>query len=204
MTKQTELLEFLTRTENLPFVVDILKQGDQIRCLLLNRFMRELKCYLEDHATAFTEPSGSTEWELAITEETNDVCATLGLRTTSLPQENQYLKYSVEHSAESESEMVVCLAWKDEELWKKSKLQKLKAVVQIGEHLKSQGFKKGRRWLRYRFVREDNSLDEFLADIIDEERRKSLFRQIGDCFWPLVQHTHEMVAAANKAIAENK
>jgi hypothetical protein len=199
MTKQSELLAFLTNKDNLPFVIDILRQADPIRCFLLNQFMTDLKCYLEEHA-ALKKPD-SPKWELTVRKETNDICGGLELWNARVPREYQYLQYSVEHTADVECEVTVCLGWKDDEISKNSKLHKLEAVGQIGGYLKSQGLKKGDTACRYKYIREDNSLDEFLADIIDDEKKQSLFRQISDCFWPLVDKTFGMVEAANEEIA---
>ncbi len=197
MTKQAERLEFLTKKENLLIVMEILKSGDQIRSLLFNKFMTGLRDYLQEHATTTQD-----ECELSVTEETDDEYAAVCLWNTTLSREAQYLKYFVQHSSEKDCELTLCLAWADDSIWKESSLQNLKSVVQVGEILKAEGLKKGRQWLRYRYIREDALADEFLATVMDEEKRNSLYRQVNDCFWPLVKSTHNKVAAANKDIAK--
>jgi len=197
MTKQAERLEFLTKKENLQIVMEILKSGDHIRSVLFNQFMTGLKDYLQEHAIIPQD-----ECELNVTKETDDEYAAVCLCNTTLPRDAQYLRYSVEHSADKDCELTLCLAWVDDAICKESGLQSLKSVVQIGELLKAEGLKKGRRWLRYRYIREDESADEFLATVIDDEKRNSLYRQVNDCFWPLVKATHHKVAAANKDISK--
>ena len=95
MTKQDERLAFLTSQENLPIVLEILQEGDRIRSLLFNRFIAALKVYLQDHTTM-----PQHECELTVQEETEDNFAAVYLRNTTLPRENQYLTYSVQHFAE--------------------------------------------------------------------------------------------------------
>jgi hypothetical protein len=202
MTKQSELLAFLTDKDNVPFVIDILRQGDPIRCLLMNQFMRDLKRWLEEHAPKNFD---SAEWEFVATnQETNDECATLGVLHTTVPHEDQYLRLSIEHSAELECEVTICLTWKDDDIWRDGELRKLTKVAEIGDYLKSQGFKKGNlTWFRFKWIREDASMDDLLADIVDDEKRRSLFQQIGDTFWPLIPKTLCMVATANEQIARS-
>jgi hypothetical protein len=93
--------------------------------------------------------------------------------------------------------------WADNDIWNKPGVQKLKCVVQLGEHLKASGLRKGSQsWFRWRYIRQEDSTDEFLIAMIDEEERNSLFRQVNDCFWPLVPSTFKMLAAAKEEIAK--
>lgn len=199
MTKQAERLAFLTNNENLRIVMEILQEGDQIRWRLFNQFMKDLKDYLQHYAT--TPQDG---FELTVTEETDDRPPAVYLRNTTLPRENQYLTYSIQRSAEEKGccELTLCLEWADDDIWKNPKVTNLPSVQRLGEDPKKAGYKKGRSsWFRYKYVREDDSPDKFLATMIDEENRNSLYRQVSDCFWPLVQTTFTGVAAANEEIA---
>ena len=199
MTIQAERLALLTNKENLPMVMEILKEGDEIRSNRLDEFVTGLKDYLQENAT-----TPEHEYELSVIEETEDDYAGVYLWNTKVPREQQYLVYSVQNSAEEgegECELTLCLQWTvDEDIWKKSGVKSLKSVARLHEHFRAGGFRKGGDWLRYKFIRQDDSTDEFLATMIDEEKRNSLFRQVNDCFWPLVQSTFKMVAAANKEI----
>ncbi len=199
MTKQAERLEFLTKKENVPIVMEILQEGDRIRLLLFNQFMAGLKDYLQVNMTIPQD-----ECELSVTEETDNSWASVDLWSTKLSRDNQYLYFRVRHTADDDCEMTLCLEWADyDNVPKEPKVQKLKALAQLSEHLKAEGLnKKGRVRLRYRYIRKDDTTDDFLATIIDQENRDSLYRQVSDCFWPLVQSTFKMIAMTNEDIAK--
>ena len=200
MTKEAELLAFLTKKETLPFVIDILKRGDKIRGLLFNQFMTELKSYLEGNAI-----EGFKDWELTVVDELDDAWATLYCWNAKLRKENQYLRFAIEPwKGGGRCELVVCLEWANDQISSKPKVKNLKSLGQLHDCLKSQGFnRKGSTWtFRWQYIRKADSADEFLASILDEEKKVSLFRQICDCFWPVVRKTQKMVAAANMEIAK--
>ncbi len=199
MTTQAERLALLTNGENLPIVMEILKEGDNIRSLLFNQFMEGLKNYLQEQTT-----TPQDECELSVINETDDCRSGVYLWKSTLPREKQYLRYCVEHTADFKGcQLTLGFKWADNDIWNKPGVQELKCVVQLGERLKASGLRKGSQsWFRWRYIRQENSTDEFLIAMIDEEERNSLFRQVNDCFWPLVPSTFKMLAAANEEIAK--
>jgi hypothetical protein len=91
MTTQAERLALLTNGENLPIVMEILKEGHNIRSFLFNQFMEGLKNYLQEHTT-----TPQDECKLSVINETDDCPSGV----YHWKREKQYLRYCVEHTAD--------------------------------------------------------------------------------------------------------
>jgi len=204
MTKQAEaqLLDFLSRNDNLPFVVDILRFGDPIRERLLKMFWEEVNASLELYAA---KPSlASTSMKLELCTVKDPFASHIYVWDVSLDGEEHYLSYLLvlerwKRSVSVDYCVVGQCAFKDvpEELYM------LPPVVKLIEHLKSMGLgQPGKEYLSlgYREICGYDSLDEFLASFVHD--KESLLGEICETFWPGVTETIDLVQEANKALVE--
>jgi len=204
MTKQaeTKLLDFLSAKDNLPFVVDILRYGDQIRKRLLTILWKEVEAALHSYAA---KPSlASTSMKLELCTAKDPLVSHLYLWDVHLDGEEHYLSYlvvldwgkswiSVDHCVVGQR------AFKDVP----KELYMLSPVVKLMEHLESMGLKQpGREYLSlgYKQIRSFDSVDEFLAFFVHD--KESLLGEICDSFWPLVTETIDLMQEANKALVK--
>ena len=201
MTRQAEakLLEFLTSNENLPFVVQILQQGKQIRKLFLSQFWTDLHRYLQENIPSIPELPASMEWVTPGDGEIDSKHTSLRYRNSGLAQ-RQYLSYAVYHERSGEGlHLSVCIVW-EHDTSADSSPYALKSVKELEKRFVSADFKKGRWWFRHKEITQFASVEDFLASIITCEK-DTLLRQIGDSFWSLVGETLNMVTKANEEIA---
>ncbi len=192
MSKKSELLDFLAEDENVRYVLAILQRADDIRDHLVIKFLKELKCYLQERI-----PTGG-RWELGLNVEYRSIPCW----NTAVPEDQQYLRYEVQQwFGDGQSHLAVCLGWRDDKIWQNAKLRDL-AKKQLTVALKTAGLKKsGDRWLVYQYIRAEDSDEDFLASVFDNEDREALFRETADYFWPLVADTAKQVAETNRQIS---
>jgi hypothetical protein len=201
MTKNAEasLLAFLTSKENLPFVVEILQKGKQVRRLLLSEYWKALHHYVQVNMPKLPGLPATMEWLPPEEDELDAKHTSLWFWNSSLKQQPQYLSYAIYH--ERSGNMLyqyVCLMWEDD-VPASSALHELKTVADLGKHLVSEDFKKGNMWFRYKEVSHYASVEDFMASIITCEK-DSILRQMSESFWSLVEDTSEMVVKANEEI----
>jgi hypothetical protein len=192
MSKKSELLDFLALDENVRYVLEILQRADDIRDHLIIKFLKELKCYLQERM-----PTGG-HWEFGLNVEYRSIPCW----STAVPEDKQYLRYEVQQwFGDGQSHLAVCLGWRDDKTWQDAKVRDL-ARKQLSAPLKTAGLKKsGDRWLVYQYLRAEDSDEDFLASVLDNEDREALFRNTADYFWPLVEDTAKQVADTNKCIS---
>jgi hypothetical protein len=206
MTKQAEskLLDFLTSKENLPFVVDILTLGNQVRNRILTDFWRELACCLRKGSSAVSPPPVSMKMELS-PDDKDPVETQLRYFGEHLKPEKQYLSYDFFVDRwKGFFGLGFGLTWQDmiENIPNRPELFTLKPVAELREQLASMGFKESKEkegsYLGWKYLSPHDSIDGFLA-VLGQDR-EGLLRDITDTFWAFVQETVRLVAEANEAI----
>jgi len=193
MSKEAELLDLFAEDENERYVLEIIQRRVEIRHHVIVKFLKEVQGYLQERMPA------KDRWTLGLNEEYRSIPCW----NSAVPEERQYLRYEVQQwFGEGHSHLALCLAWRDNEIWKRSKAHDV-AVQQLAAPLKTAGFKiSGDRWFRYLYVRVHDSDEDFLLRVVNKEAREELFRVIADRFWPLVEEMAKQVADANEQIAQ--
>lgn len=204
MTKQaeTKLLDFLFSKDNLPFVVDILGFGDQIRKRLLTAFWTEVNDCLQSYAA---KPSlVSTSMQVQLFAASDPIASEVYFLDVSLDAEEHYLRYILrlarwKNSITPGYGVVGRYAFKDVP----NGLYRLPPVLKLIEHLESMGLKQpGKEYgsLGYSEIRPYEPLDEFLAFFVHD--KESMLETICDTFWRLVNETVGLVEDANKSLVQ--
>ena len=198
---ETNLIEFLTNSENLPFAVEILRLGDEIRKPVLARFWNDLRDRLESSPN---RPSGvASSMQLRFFPDdrmTHPLDTDLRYFDEALAEkEDQFLSYFIEMDRGKRwFTMDYGISWNEEMPSKSSRLQKMKPVVELRELLEGMEFKEGETAIGWKGLHEYDHVDGFLADIVKDS--EGLLREIVDRFWLLVKKTISKVEKANQAI----
>jgi hypothetical protein len=200
---ETNLIEFLTNSDNLPFAVEILRLGDEIRRPILARFWRDLHRRLEESRDRSLD-AASMQLRLVPDERlTNPLDTDLSYGDVRMENAEQSLSYFVEKEyGKNYFAIYFGIAWRDEMPSKSSKLHKLKPVSKLREKLEEMEFEtrfeKTITAMGWQALLKYDSLDDFLADFAKEP--EGILREITDRFWLLVKKTITAVEQANAAI----
>jgi hypothetical protein len=192
-------IEYLTNRDNLPYTLDILRQGDEIRSRVLGDFWHAMLKQLRE-STPRNLATKPLRWELYPSpKKMHATYAGLSCLHSAAGEQGQSLSFSVQqYCAPSEYQIQFGLQW-DHEQSVKSKLLELPELVTLRSHLAENDFKHTRWWLGWKYIFPPNETrDGFLLKYAKD--RNTILQQIEESFWLLVQETFEMTMKANRAI----
>jgi hypothetical protein len=197
-TATDDSIEYLTRKENLPYTMDILQQGEEIRRRALGDFWHAV---LENMRKSVpkTLRSEQLRWMLWPDARKMDArYAGLWCYPTQFGKLTQFAAYFVsQHNGPSYFQLYFGLSWEHEQP-AKSGLMKLPAVKRLIEHLSENEFKQDRWDLGYKSISPPENRDAFLLK--HAKKGDELHRQLQESFWPFVKETFGMMVKANEAV----
>jgi hypothetical protein len=193
-----ESIEYLTSKENLPYTLDILQQGGEIRRRALSDFWHAVR---EDMRNSVPKTLGSEQlqWMLWPDARRMDVAdAGLWSYPSQFARQTHFASYFVSHyNGSSYFQIYFGLSWENEQA-AKSGLMKLPAVKRLIQHLSENEFRQTRWDLGYKSISPKENRDAFLLKYA--KNADEIHRQIQESFWPFVNETFGTMMKANEAI----
>ncbi|MCX6925348.1 MAG: hypothetical protein NT154_19375 [Verrucomicrobia bacterium] len=197
-----ETIKYLVSKENLPYTLNILQQGKEIRRRAISDFWRSVRETLPGSAPKGL-PRQQLRWRIWPDEGKLDG-RDVGLYCyqARFAGQPEVLSYYVNHyNGPSVFQTYFGLSWEDEQP-NRSSLWRLPAVKNLVQYLSDNGFRQTRWSVGWRYIHDNETLDSFLlkyARSADE-----IHRQLQESFWPLVRETFAMTMKANEAIRRAK
>lgn len=192
-----DAINYLTSKKNLPVTLEILRQGEEIRCHVFCDFWQSLREKVS-RSVPKALASHSLQWKLWPSPRNMDQReAGLFVAQSDLRQP-QFLSYFVNqyHSPAWGHQLYFGVAW---EKPRKPALLKFPAVRKFAEYLSANKFKETQVDLGWQpITRKNESADEFLLKWA--KNSDEIYREIQEGFWALVDSTFKMLVSANTAI----
>lgn len=187
------LVKYLTKRENLPYTLDILSRGDEIRRYVFSEFWRE-ECQKLRSSAPKSLRSHKLEWALWPGENKMDSeSAGIYMWPSQFNGQTQGIDFSV--AVDRNQSLFFGLSW---EKAPKSSLLRLPSVSKLIAFLAEKKFRMTTWWLGWKYIRRNEDVDGLLLDYAND--RDAIHRQIQESFWPFVEDTYDMVVKANKAV----
>ena len=188
-----DLIKYLTRRENLPFTLDILSQGDEIRRHVFCEFWREAH---QNLLGSIPKTLRSQKFESALWpggKKMDSESAGVYLWPSDFTKQSQAINFSV--AIDKNHSLFFGLSW---ESAPKSSLLKLPSVAKLVAFLAAKKFRQTTWWPGWKYINRNEDVDGLLLSYAKD--RDMIYRQIQESFWPFVEETHDMVVKANKAV----
>jgi hypothetical protein len=191
-----DFIKYLTSRENLPYTLDILSQGNEIRRRVFCEFWRGVQQMLRD-STPRALRSEKLSWALWPDEKRMDSeSAGVYLWPSQSGKQNQGINFSVVR--DSNQSLFFGLSW---EKAPKPSLLKLPSVRRLIDFLSEKEFKPTTWWLGWKYINRNQDEDGLLLGYARD--RGAIHGQIQESFWPFAEESFDMVVKANKAVRDS-
>ena len=194
-------LQYLTRNENLPAVLEVLRYREAIAEQLLRKFWTGLQAHLQKKTPNKFRPYKLRLGIDTTVEKFADLYAGLCYRDENMSDAKESLYYFIDHEFWGRKRRTLFgLAWWTDTDNPSVPLTKLPEVVKAKKHMIELGFKSSKHSLGWREMTDlaEDSVETFLTNHVLDPR--DTYRQIEDSFFPMVEASCDLMLKANKAI----